>query len=384
VFPNGQTCGNSIAANGTQLADTNIYANHIDNTTALQKGWLQHLVATFGTAAEGGVQFYQLDNEPDGWGNTHRDVEPGGVPYSTIVSLGQQYAAVVKQVDPTAMVLGPSDFTLGGWIGTPSQQNNLYAGQYYLQQMAAYDQAHGGRILDYFDEHYYPQFSNVATQLASTRTLWDPTYNGGTWVEQYYFDGPMNLIARFKQWIGQYDPGTKLSFSEYSVDSGNKLVTDALAEADMLGIFGSYQVDFANMWNVPAPTDPIANAFRLYRDYDGNGGRFGETSLQASSTDQTQLAIYGAERAADGALTLIVLNKTTAAIAATFSLANYTPSGGATVYSYTASNLTKIVSAGNVAITANALSYSFPAYSATVLVIGGSAGAEVDAILWPR
>jgi O-glycosyl hydrolase len=138
------------------------------------------------------------------------------------------------------------------------------------------------------------------------------------------------------------------------------------------------------MWNVPAPTDPIANAFRLYRDYDGNGGRFGETSLQASSTDQTQLAIYGAERAADGALTLIVLNKTTAAIAATFSLANYTPSGGATVYSYTASNLTKIVSAGNVAITANALSYSFPAYSATVLVIGGSAGAEVDAILWPR
>jgi hypothetical protein len=371
VFPNGQTCGNSIGSDGTQLTDTNIYANHIDNTSALQKGWLQHLVATFGTAAQGGVQFYQLDNEPAGWGNTHRDVEPGGVPYSTIVSLGQQYAAVVKQVDPTAMVLGPSDFTLGGWIGTPSQQNNLYAGQYYLQQMAAYDQVHGGRILDYFDEHYYPQFSDATSQLASTRTLWDSTYNGGTWVEQYYFDGPMNLIPRFKQWIGQYDPGTKLAFSEYSIDSGHKLITDALAEADMLGIFGSYQVDFANMWNTPAPTDPIAYAFRLYRDYDGNGGRFGETSVQASSTDPTQLAVYGAQRSADGALTLVVLNKTTAAIGATFSLANFTPSGGAEAYSYSAANLTKITSAGSVAITANALSYNFPAYSATVLVIGG-------------
>jgi hypothetical protein len=376
VFPDGQTCGNSTASDGTQLTDTNIYANHIDNTPALQKSWVQHLVATFGTAAQGGVQFYQLDNEPAGWGNTHRDVEPGGVPYSTIVSLGQQYAAVVKQADPTAMVLGPSDFTLGGWIGTPSQQNNLYAGQYYLQQMAAYDQANGGRILDYFDEHYYPQFSDVTSQLASTRTLWDPTYNGGTWVEQYYFDGPMNLVPRFKQWIGQYYPGTKLAFSEYSIDSGHKLITDTLAEADMLGIFGSYQVDFANMWNTPKPTDPIAFAFRLYRDYDGNGGRFGETSLQASSTDPTQLAIYGAQRAADGALTLVVLNKTTAAIPATFSLANFTPGGGAAAYSYTGANLTKIVAAGDVGIAGNALSYSFPAYSATVLVIGGTAGAK--------
>ena len=64
--------------------------------------------------------------------------------YSKIVSLGQQYGAAIKQVDPTAKVLGPSDFTLGGWIGSPGDQGNLFAGQYYLQQMGLYDQAHGG------------------------------------------------------------------------------------------------------------------------------------------------------------------------------------------------------------------------------------------------
>jgi len=37
VFPDGNTCGNSISTNGTQLLDTNIYANHIDNTTSLQR-----------------------------------------------------------------------------------------------------------------------------------------------------------------------------------------------------------------------------------------------------------------------------------------------------------------------------------------------------------
>ena len=57
-------------------------------------------------------------------------------------------------MDAGVLVLGPSDFTLGGRIGAPSQQGGLYAGQYYLQQMAAYQQQHGQRILDYFDEHY--------------------------------------------------------------------------------------------------------------------------------------------------------------------------------------------------------------------------------------
>ena len=145
----------------------------------------------------------------------------------------------------------------------------LLAGEYYLQKLAAYDKAQGKRHLDYFDEHYYPVFTNPTNQLASTRTLWDPTYNGGTWVEQYVFGAGMQLIPRFQSWIAKYYPGTKLSFSEYSIDSGKKLVTDALAEADVLGIFGRQSVDFADMWVTPAPTDPIAYAFRLYRNYDG-------------------------------------------------------------------------------------------------------------------
>ena len=216
VHPDGDDCGNSIATNGTQLIDNNIYANHIDNTVALQQGWIQHLITTFGTAANGGVPYYQLDNEPGGWSNTHRDVEPTQPDYNTIISLGQQYAAMIKQTDPSAKVFGPVDFTLGGWIGTPSQQNNLYAGQYYLQQMAAYDAANHQRILDYFDEHYYGGGSTDAAELESTRALWDPTFNSGSWVEQYYFDAPMQLIPRFQNWIQTYYPGTKLSISEYS------------------------------------------------------------------------------------------------------------------------------------------------------------------------
>ena len=366
VHPNGDNCGNSIAANGTQLIDTNIYANHIDNSTGLEKGWLQHLVGTFGSASQGGVAFYQLDNEPYGWSNTHRDVLPSGADYPTITQLGEQYAAAIKQVDSSAMVLGPSDFTLGGWIGDTTKQNGLLAGQYYLQQMAAYQAQNGVRILDYFDEHYYFNVSSPAAQLASTRTLWDPTYNGGTWVEQYFFNGPMQLIPRFKGWVSHYYPGTKISLSEYSIDSGSKSIVDALAEMDVLGIFGREQLDFANMWSPPAPADPIAYAFRMYRDYDGSGAQYGDTWVSATSSDQSQLSIYAAQRSTDHGVTILVLNKTTASVSTTLALAGATLPATAAVFSYSGANLQQIVPGTAASIANGAITYTFPAYSATL------------------
>src|SRR6202050_1656034 len=340
VHPNGDNCGNSITTGGVQLLDNNIYANHIDNTVALQQGWLQHLLSTFGTAANGGVPYYQLDNEPGGWSNTHRDVEPNQPDYNTIINLGQQYAAMIKQTDPSAKVFGPVDFTLGGWIGTPSQQDNLYAGQYYLQQMAAYDQANHQRILDYFDE-------------------------------------PMMLLPRFQNWIQTYYPGTKLAISEYSFSSGTNPLVDALTEADVLGIYGRQSLDFANLWTVPQPTDPVAYSFRLYRNYDGAGGQFGDTSVNSTSTDQGQLSVYGALRSSDGALTVIAINKTTSAIQTGLTLANFTSNATAAVYTFSNANLAQIVAGTPPAVASNSLNYNFPAYSATVFVFTPEASAPV-------
>ena len=368
VHPNGDDCGNSISSSGTQLLDNNIYANHIDNTTALQQGWIQHLVSTFGTAANGGVPYYQLDNEPGGWSNTHRDVEPTQPDYNTIISLGQQYAAMIKQADPSAKVFGPVDFTLGGWIGTPSKQNGLFAGQYYLQQMAAYDATNHQRILDYFDEHYYGGGSTDAAELESTRALWDPTFNSGSWVEQWYFDGPMQLLPRFESWIQTYYPGTKLSISEYSFSSGTNPLVDALTEADVLGIYGRQGLDFANLWTVPAPTDPVAYSFRVYRNYDGAGGQFGDTAVNSTSTDQSQLSVYGALRSSDGALTVVAINKTTSPIQTSLTLANFNSKSTAAVYTYSNANLNQIVAGSPVAVSQNAISYNFPAYSITVFL----------------
>ena len=70
---------------------------------------------------------------------------------------------------------------------------------------------------------------------------------------------------------------------------------DALTEADVLGIYGRQALDFANFWTVPQPTDAVAYSFRLYRNYDGAGGEFGDTSVNSTSTDPvsyTHLDVY--------------------------------------------------------------------------------------------
>ena len=368
ALPNGEVCGNSLTPSGAQLTDNNIYANNIDNSTTLQQQWMQHLVGTFGTAANGGVKFYQLDNEPYAWSNVHRDVLPVQPTYPTITQLGQQYAAMVKQADSTALILGPSDW-MGGWIGDTTTQNGLFAGQYYLQQMAAYEQANGQRILDYFDEHYYPDVSTPAIQLASTRTLWDPTYNGGTTVEQYDFMGPMMLIPRLRSWISQYYPGTLLAISEYSIDSGQKSIVDAIAEMDVLGIFGQQPLDFANMLTPPGPQDPIAFAFRMFRNYDGNGGQFGDTSFSGTSSDPGSLSIYAAQRSSDSAVTIMVINKTTSSVTSAISLADLNLPASAQVYTYSQASLTAIAHPSNATITYGSLNYTFPAYSSVLFVL---------------
>lgn len=370
-LPNGDQCGNSISTLGQQIIDTDIYANHVDNSVSLQQSWIGHLISTFGTAANGGVPYYQLDNEPSGWSNTHRDVMPSGAAYPQIVSLGQNYAAMIKASDPSAQVFGPSDYSGDGWVGSPSQQNGLSAGQYYLQQMAAYEQQHGQRILDYFDEHYYATSSDDASELASTRTLWDPTYSS---YESRFFHAPLQLIPRFESWIQQSYPGTKLSISEYGFSTGRNPLVDGLTQADVLGIFGREGLDFANLWTVPMPPASVLCVFKLFRNYDGQGSQFGDVSVEADSTNQSALSIYAAQRSGDQALTVLVINKTTQPIATALTLSNFS-AAGASVFSYSAANITSISPTAPVGIVSNQLNCTYPPYSATLFVLPDAAPA---------
>jgi hypothetical protein len=244
--------------------------------------------------------------------------------------------------------------------------------------MRSYQQAHGTRLLDYLDLHFYPQADgvslspagSVATQalrLRQTRTLWDPHYTDESWTKDLGL-GPVKLIPRMRAWVAQNLPGTKLAITEYNW-GGTESLNGALAQADVLGIFGREGVGLATMWDPPSASQPAAFAFRIYRNYDGNGGRFGDVSVKALSGDQGKLSIYAARRSSDGALTVVVINKTNSDLRSRVSLAGATPSGPAEVFTYSRGNLHAIVHGADQAVTGSGFTRTFPAASITLLAV---------------
>jgi hypothetical protein len=379
-------CGNGIRTNGTNITGNDPTDTSLAIDPTFVQAWINHLKTRYGVSNQGGVKFYDLDNEPALWNSTHRDVHPTPVSYDELRDRTFQYASAIKAVDPTALTLGPvawgwveyfysaKDVADGGaWWNTRSDRmahGDIPLTDWYLQQMRSYEQQLGLRILDYLDLHYYPQASGVtlapagdsatqARRLRSTRSLWDPTYQDESWI-----DDAVRLIPRMRDWVAQHYPGTKLAITEYNW-GGLEHINGALAQADVLGIFGRERLDLATLWDPMSSTQPGAFAFRIYRNYDNAGSAFGETSVRATSTDQSQLSIYAAERN-DGKLTVIVINKTANDLISSIQLAGYNT---AQVYRYSSANLSAIVRQSDLAIGASGFSYTFPANSLTLFVI---------------
>jgi hypothetical protein len=396
------TCGNGVLQNGHPITGNDPTDTSTKVGTGFVQGWVKQLVARYGTAAHGGVGIYELDNEPTLWNSTHRDVHPKPTTYTELASRGIAYARAIKSLDPTAAVLGPADWGWcayfysakdpGGCSDGPDRQSHgdMPFAPWYLKQFAAYQQQHGVRLLDYFDEHFYPQADgvslssagNAATQalrLRTTRSLWDPTYKDESWISQMAPGGvAVRMIPRMRDWIAHDYPGTKPSITEYNF-GGLESVNGALAEADVLGIFGRENLSLATLWGALAPSKPWAFAFRMYRDYDGKGDTFGTTSVHAASFDASQpsranggqdrLSIYAAVRPSDSALTMMVINKTGSALTSPLSIQGFSGTGSAQVWRYGAADTHQIVRAANASVSGGSLTATYPANSITLLVL---------------
>jgi uncharacterized protein (TIGR03437 family) len=368
-----------------------------------QAAWVRYLLTRYGGGGQGGVKIWALDNEPIWWDTTHRDIHPNPYTYDEVLSLNTAYAVAIKQADPTALISGPvadnwaslffsKKDIVAGWNSPRGNywsnpvDRNAHGGvpflSWYLQQMRSYEQQHGTRLLDILDVHAYYEPSILdsgaesasidALRLDSTREFWDPTYtvSGDYWIVDPDNNGaPVapHLIPRLRQIVAQNYPGTKIAISEYNW-SGLTTLNGALVQAELLGVFGREGLDMATLWSPPSPTDPGAFAFQIYRNYDGIGGAFGETSVQSVSTDPASLSVFGARRS-DLNLTAIVINKTGNGIGSTLSLANFTAASSAHVWRYSAANLGAIVTQPDIPTDGGSLSTTFPANSITLLVI---------------
>jgi PKD repeat protein len=380
--------GNGVRSDGQYVTGNDPNDANVPSNSTYQQSWAQYLVGRWGSNANGGLRYYILDNEPSIWHSTHRDVHPTGATMDEIKNKLIDYAAKIKAVDPSALVVGPEEWGWSGYIlsGYDQQYGSAHGWSFMpdranhggwdylpwlLDQLHQNELATGKRLLDIFTVHFYPQGGEFSDDVSSamqlrrnrsTRSLWDPNYVDETWINDR-----VQLIPRLRNWVSTYNPGTLTGITEYNWGAENH-INGAAAQADIYGIFGREGLDMAARWTTPAATTPTYKAMKIYRNYDGNKSTFGDMSVSASAPNPDNLSAFAAERSTDGALTIMVVSKYLSGnTPATINLANFTDNGAAQVWQLTAANA--IDQLADVPVSGKSMSVTLPPQSVTLFVV---------------
>ena len=374
-----------------------------DGTTCIDREtWAQALAAAFkGGSATCPVpystitscHFYDMDNEIDIWGGTHRDVHPAPSGYDELANVFESEAGSLKTWDPAAVRFGPvSCCWYFYWAGANSNDRAAHGGvdflPWWLNQIYWFDQINGSRTLDVFDIHAYAEANTTNLTTAQLQALsasvyrdyWDPTYvsTAGDITQPYTtsvepdYSTPFR-IPRMKALVNAIYPGTPLSFTEWSAAFYQESdFSTALGDAEAYGIFGREGMGFASRWGAPTQGNPNYQALKMYTNYDGAHHGFGTVSVSDLNTGNPNLfSSYAALNATGTVMTIMVLNEDPAnTTQVTFNLNGFTPS---TYVAYTLSSTApgSITASSSTAWNAT---QSFAPWSITLLVVNGSEG----------
>jgi hypothetical protein len=312
--------GNGVSPSGTELKAGPPTDTSVEAPPAFIKRWVAAIVASDAKTGKRSVYEYILDNEPNLWYRTHRDVRPEPLGYDELLDRTIQYGTAIRAADRDALIAGPAEWGFTNYFDSSKDtgakvnlkldrvaHGNAPLVEWYLRKLREHEQKNGVRVLDVLDLHYYPQGSNVYSaaadrptqllRLRSTRSLWDETYVDESWIKE-----PVRLLPRMKEWVEKNYPGLGISIGEWSF-GGEGDITGALATAEALGRFAQFGVTSAFYWTAPPAKSESAAGFRAYRDFDGKGGHFLDLYVPS---DQAQGASFFASREADGSRMVVV------------------------------------------------------------------------------
>ncbi|HWS68029.1 MAG TPA: glycoside hydrolase family 44 protein [Steroidobacteraceae bacterium] len=278
--------------------------------------------------------FAQLDNEPELWNSTHLEVQgPNPITSDAYIAKTIGLAKALKDQFPDLMIFGPVHFGFGGiynWQGelsaTPTGSN--WFPDKYLPAIKTASAAYGKPLVDVYDFHWYSEakdgsgnrittltsatLTDVQVQaiVQSPRSLWDTTYTESSWITGA-LGGPIYILGRLQSRIAAENPGMRLSITEYN-NGGSQHIAGTIAQADNLGIFGAQGLFAANLWPLNSDEPYILAGFRAFRDFDGVHSSFGDTSVQATSGNSQNVAVYAStDSTKPGRVIFVVINRST-------------------------------------------------------------------------
>src|SRR6202044_3102369 len=296
--------------------------------------------------------FVSLDNEPELWNSTHLEVQgPNPVTSDAYIAKTITITEALKKQFPDMVIFGPVHYGFQGiynWQGelsaTPSGAN--WFPDKYLTALSTASAAYGKPLVDVYDFHWYAEEYDPN----GTRSL---DLTGTTLTDaqvQLIVQSPRNL------WDS--------TFTEYE-NGGWNHIAGTIAQADNLGIFGSQGVFAANFWPPNGTYSYALGGFRAFRDFDGAGANFGDTSLQATSSNVQNVVVYASsDSSTPGRYVFVAINRSTSSQVTAIS--GQSLSGTAKLYQMTAAsaqgqNPVEPVAAGTMAVSGSSLTVTLPA-----------------------
>jgi fibronectin type 3 domain-containing protein len=344
--------------------------------------------------------FVSLDNEPELWNSTHLEVQgPNPVTSDDYIAKTITLTKALKNQFPDMVIFGPVHYGFQGiynWQGelsaTPNGAN--WFPDKYLTALNTASASYGKPLVDVYDFHWYAEeydsngtrsldltgttLTDAQVQLIvqSPRNLWDPTFtdstNSNPWIYQELGNTPINLLGRLQAKINAEFPGTKISLTEYESGGWNH-IAGTIAQADNLGIFGSQGVFAANFWPPNGTYSYALAGFRAFRDFDGAGANFGDTSLLATSSNVQNVVVYGSsDSGTAGRYVFVAINRSTSPQVTAIN--GQSLSGTAKLYQMTADsaqgqNPVEPVSIGTMPVSGSSLTLTLPALSVTTIEV---------------
>jgi len=387
--------GNGISTrNGNPYLTNNPNDASTPNSTTMQEGWIEHMVSKWGLSTSGGLKYYLMDNEPSIWFKTHRDVHPIGAKMEEIYEDYLNYASLIREHDASAWILGPEEWGWEGylysgydqqyalshgwhWLPDRLAHGNLDYVPWLLRQLYRYQQSTGKRLLNALSLHFFPQQGENSNDDSdtmqmirneSTRELWDPNYiDPASGIQTQ-----VQLVPRMKQWVSEYYPGTFTAVTAYNWGDDSNL-NGATTEADILGIFGREGLTLANRSSAPPAGSPTYLAMKMFRNYDGNNSGFGTASCSCAVGDPDQVSAFAASRA-DGAMTVVVINKVATSEPVSIQVSNFGLGSSAAVWQINSPSQASIKHISSVAVSGGTLSTRVPPQSISLFIIPPASG----------
>ena len=378
--------GNGMDKSGKPLT-TSPSETSVPFTPSDAAAWVKHLKGQMPDE----TRLYMVGNEPMLWNTTHRDVHPEPATYEEVTRKYIATAKAIRNEDSKAVIAGPALWgwlateqsafdAAGAWSGGKKRVDRKKHGdkpflEWFLEQVVAEEKKFGKSLIDAIDVHYYPENQLIrdsqkasseearVARLRGTKSLWDDAYTDESWI-----DDKIRMIRRLHDYA-KIKPGLGVCIGEYNF-YGEKDIGGAIALAEVLGIFARESVACAAYWTYPPEGSPAAAAFKLLRNYDGQGGALASWLVPnniESTDDSSVLTTYDKEA---GTAKFLILNKTVGT-PKTFRFEGLSVSGQSKVNQYSLTQTSPDQITTNALPTNEGVSIEAPPLSAHVIVITG-------------